>query len=233
MPFATLLRLNYIWFRLGPIYIQWLRRHCDIAPKSIPCILVCTVIPGRSNVAETSLPNRFATHSERRRSDVAGASLFLDVYGLLQRVKDAKETVHCVECWLQPNLILVSMFLVQWNLLAVTELVVMVFSHWATPRTRMIAITRMIIMGSTIICRALHIALRQIATQIPIEFCTLVICLRIGLVLGVAQCEYTINGIRYIFRWPLVDYSPLIWAVPAQFTCFPHIVLVPTTFNWK
>ena len=59
----------------------------------------------------------------------------------------------------------------------------MVFSHW----TRTKAITRTIIMGSTIICRALHTAPREITTQIPIEFCRLVICL----VLGVAQCEYT------------------------------------------
>ena len=45
-------------------------------------------------------------------------------------------------------------------------------------------------MGSTIICRTLHTAPRLITTWIPIEFCTLVI--GIGLVLGVAQCEYTI-----------------------------------------
>ena len=56
----------------------------------------------------------------------------------------------------------------------------------------MIAIMRTIIMGSTIVCRALHTAARQITTGIPIEFCTLVIGLGIGLVLGVAQCEYTI-----------------------------------------
>ena len=49
-------------------------------------------------------------------------------------------------------------------------------------------------MGSTIICRALHTALRQKTTQIPIEFCTLVIGLGISLVLGVAQCEYTIRA---------------------------------------
>ena len=55
----------------------------------------------------------------------------------------------------------------------------------------MIAIA--IIMGSTIICRALHTAPRQITTQTPIEFCTLVIGLGISLVPGVAQCEYTIN----------------------------------------
>ena len=34
---------------------------------------------------------------------------------------------------------------------------------------------------------------RQITSRIPIEFCTLVIGLCIGLVLGVAQCKYTIN----------------------------------------
>ena len=59
----------------------------------------------------------------------------------------------------------------------------------------MIAIMRMITMGSTIVCRALHTAARQITTQIPIEFCTLIIGLSIGLVLGVAQCEYTIMKI--------------------------------------
>ena len=53
----------------------------------------------------------------------------------------------------------------------------------------MIAITRTIIMGSTIICRAFHTALRQLKPQILIEFCTLVIGL--GLIPGVAQCEYT------------------------------------------
>ena len=39
----------------------------------------------------------------------------------LQRVKDAKETVHCVECWLQPNLILMS---TQRNMFIVSEVVV-------------------------------------------------------------------------------------------------------------
>ena len=52
-------------------------------------------------------------------------------------------------------------------------------------------------MGSTIICRALHTALRQITTQITIEFSTVVISLSIGLVLGVTQCEYTINSICF------------------------------------
>ena len=64
-------------------------------------------------------------------------------------------------------------------------------------------------MGSTIICRALHTALRQITTQIPIEFCTLVIGLRISLVLGVAQCEYTIIN-------AILQHSYLC-------TCFDHI----------
>ena len=60
----------------------------------------------------------------------------------------------------------------------------------------MIARMRTITMGSTITCRALHTALRQITTQIPIEFCTLVI----GLVLGVTQREYTIKY-RYDTHW--------------------------------
>ena len=34
----------------------------DIVPKSIPCILVRTVTPGRSDVTAISLPNGFATH---------------------------------------------------------------------------------------------------------------------------------------------------------------------------
>ena len=55
-------------------------------------------------------------------------------------------------------------------------------------------------MGSTILCRALHIAPRQITTQIPIEFCTVVIGLSIGLVLGVAQCEYTITPVLIFQR---------------------------------
>ena len=43
---------------LGPIYIQSLRRCWDITPKSIAHILLCTVTPGRSDVAATSLQRR-------------------------------------------------------------------------------------------------------------------------------------------------------------------------------
>ena len=36
--------------------------HLHPAPKSIPCILVCTVTLGWSDITLTSLPNGFATH---------------------------------------------------------------------------------------------------------------------------------------------------------------------------
>ena len=90
------------------------------------------------------------------------------------------------------------------NTYVVGRPLIMVFSHWVTTRTRMIAITRMIIMGSTIICRALNTAPRQIPTRIPIEFCTLAIGLCIGLILGVAQCEYTINVFTLLCTYPMV-----------------------------
>ena len=48
---------------------------------------------------------------------------------------------------------------------------------------------RTIIMGFTVISRTLHTAPRQMATQIAIEFCILVIGVGIGIGLGVAQCE--------------------------------------------
>ena len=41
---------------------MYLRRRSDITLKSIPCVLVCTVTLGRSDVTATSLPNGFATH---------------------------------------------------------------------------------------------------------------------------------------------------------------------------
>ena len=64
------------------------------------------------------------------------------------------------------------------------------------PRTR----SRKIRMASTVICRTLYTALRQITTQIPIEFCTLVIGLDISLIIGVAQCEQTISHLQGSYR---------------------------------
>ena len=62
--FAVCLRL------LGPIYIQRLRRRCDIAPKLIPCILVCYCY----------------TWQKQCRSDVSDADGSLDVNGLYSAV---------------------------------------------------------------------------------------------------------------------------------------------------
>ena len=39
------------------------------------------------------------------------------------------------------------------------------------------------------LCEGVHIAQRQITTQIPIEFCVLVICLGLGLGLGHCQSK--------------------------------------------
>ena len=59
---------------LEPIYIQRLRRRCDIAPKSNQLFWCCIVTPSDCNVAAMSLGNHFVSHS---------GALSLDVNGLL------------------------------------------------------------------------------------------------------------------------------------------------------
>ena len=72
---------------LHPATVTRLWHHFDITSKSIPCILVWTVTPGRSDIAVTSLKccSQMALQPicERRRSDVADADTSLDVNGPL------------------------------------------------------------------------------------------------------------------------------------------------------
>ena len=70
---------------LRPIHIERPQHRCDIAPKSILCILVCTVTPGRSDVAVRLLQMALQPIWEQHHSDVADASLSLDVNGPLLR----------------------------------------------------------------------------------------------------------------------------------------------------
>ena len=48
-------------------------------------------------------------------------------------------------------------------------------------------------LSSTELCGGVHTAQRQIRTQIPLEFCILVIGLGLGLGLGHCQSVYTIS----------------------------------------
>ena len=60
-------------FQLGSVYIQRMRRCCDIAPKLNVWILSCTVTPSVSINASIKFICHFATHSERHRRGVAVA----------------------------------------------------------------------------------------------------------------------------------------------------------------
>ena len=68
---------NAFYSDYGPIYIQRLRRRCDIVPKSHLLFWCCTVTPSVCDCNQQSLGNRFVSHSGatsqmRRRLDVNG-----------------------------------------------------------------------------------------------------------------------------------------------------------------
>ena len=58
-----------------------LRHRCDVAPRSNQLFWCCIVTPSDCDVAAMALGNRFVSHWERCRSDIADASLSLDVNG--------------------------------------------------------------------------------------------------------------------------------------------------------
>ena len=76
----------------------------------------------------------------------------------------------------------------------------MVNLHWQWPRPRPMTL------GSMGLCKGFHTAQRQITTQIPIEFCILVIRLGLCLSLGHCQCKCTINQLNFWCKNLLVHF---------------------------
>ena len=130
---------------------------------------------------------------------------------LLQTRSNVKTTMFCSCCKTQifverfsSNLL--SVFLGKLHLIVCfidvkkfKILFLMVSSHWATPRTIPTSRPTTIIMGSTVIWRALHTAVR------PCHWChwLLSVILSVSLHIsfsGVAQCEHTIKHITF-FAW--------------------------------
>ena len=69
---------------LGPIYIQRLQHHCDIAASLLPNLIYCFLIVLLHLATVMSPGNHFVSHLGAMRSNIAEASLSLDVNGLLE-----------------------------------------------------------------------------------------------------------------------------------------------------
>ena len=82
--------------RSGSVYIQDLRRRCEIAPKSNLWILSCTVTPTISVNACVKLICCLEISLQPIRSDVTDALLSLDVNGLLHQASARMKSQHCM-----------------------------------------------------------------------------------------------------------------------------------------